>query len=208
MSRAVRVAGPATVRRDRRRLTRGVGAFQTRGCVFARNDASAQQPDTLGTVVSKIVVGVDGSEHSQAALQWALDEAKTRQATLEVVHAYDRVPYWQFYAEGGVMSASLSQAIEEEVATAEQASADAAQATIEAMLADLPDTEGVTVEAVTVADNNAAGALIERAADADLLVVGSRGRGGFAGLLLGSVSQQCASHARCPVVIIGERAVS
>lgn len=160
-----------------------------------------------GIPVSRMVVGVDGSEHAQAALRWALDEAATRGAVLEVVHAYDRVPYWQFYAEGGVMSASLSQTIEDEVASAEKAAAEAARATIDRMIQDLDDTRGVEIEAVTIADNNAAGALIERSAEADLLVVGSRGRGGFAGLLLGSVSQQCASHAKCPVVIIGERAI-
>lgn len=158
-------------------------------------------------MVSKIVVGVDGSEHAQAALQWALDEAAAKGAQLEVVHAYDRVPYWQFYAEGGVMSASLSQTIEDEVSAAEQGAAEAAKATIDRMIEDLDDTKGVEIEAVTVADNNAAGALVERSADADLLVVGSRGRGGFAGLLLGSVSQQAASHSRCPVVIIGDRVV-
>ena len=157
--------------------------------------------------MSTIVVGVDGSDHSLSALRWALDEAASRGAKLEVVLAYDRVPYWQFYAEGGVMSASYSQAIEEDVADAERASKEAAQATIDKMLEDIGDTGDVEITAVTIADNNAAGALIERSADADMLVVGSRGRGGFAGLLLGSVSQQCASHARCPVVIIGERAV-
>jgi nucleotide-binding universal stress UspA family protein len=63
-----------------------------------------------------------------------------------------------------------------------------------------PDPE-VEVETVAV-HGSAAHSLVEAAANADLLVVGSRGHGGFAGLLLGSVSQQCAHHAPCPVVIV------
>ena len=63
------------------------------------------------------------------------------------------------------------------------------------------ETAGLDIER-TVVEGSAATALLEAAQGADLLVVGSRGRGGFAGLLLGSVSQQCAHHASCPVVIV------
>jgi nucleotide-binding universal stress UspA family protein len=64
------------------------------------------------------------------------------------------------------------------------------------------DLDGVEVQGVTVESRHPAQALVERSRGADLLVVGSRGRGGFKRLLLGSVSQQCAHHAECPVVII------
>jgi nucleotide-binding universal stress UspA family protein len=65
------------------------------------------------------------------------------------------------------------------------------------------ETADVEVQCVA-AEGQAAHVLLEEAKDADLLVVGSRGHGGFAGLLLGSVSQQCAHHASCPVVVVNE----
>jgi len=78
----------------------------------------------------------------------------------------------------------------------------AAEKLVESELAELGSAlSGVDVER-TVVEGAAAPALIEAAEGADLLVVGSRGRGGFAGLLLGSVGQQCAHHAPCPLVIV------
>jgi nucleotide-binding universal stress UspA family protein len=67
----------------------------------------------------------------------------------------------------------------------------------------LGDQRDVDVEVIAVQGEQASAALIDAAQDADLLVVGSRGVGGFKGLLLGSVSQQCAHHSPCPVVIVG-----
>jgi nucleotide-binding universal stress UspA family protein len=66
----------------------------------------------------------------------------------------------------------------------------------------VPEHAGVEVEAVAVEGTSVAPALVDAAADAALLVVGSRGLGGFRGLLLGSVSQQCVHHATCPVVVL------
>jgi nucleotide-binding universal stress UspA family protein len=76
----------------------------------------------------------------------------------------------------------------------------AAEALLEKATAGLA-AEGVEIECRAV-EGGAPEVLIAAADEADLLVVGSRGHGGFAGLLLGSVSQQCAHHARCPVVIV------
>jgi nucleotide-binding universal stress UspA family protein len=132
----------------------------------------------------RIVVGVDGSESAQQALRWAIDEARRRDATLEVVHAWRRIPITDYLLTdpepGG--SARYAQQLFDQAVEAE-------------------DTVGVTVERKLVAGDGAY-ALIHEAKGADLLVVGSRGRGGFSGLLLGSVSHQAAHHAPCPVVII------
>lgn len=139
--------------------------------------------------MSKIVVGVDGSPGSRAALRWAHDEARLRGATLEAVSV------WQY-----PMSSSLTAF--GTMPPPEDLGNDARGA----LLATLSEegagaTDEVPVTTV-VAEGAPAAALLEAAKDADLLVVGSRGRGGFTGLLLGSVSQQCASHAACPVVVV------
>lgn len=136
------------------------------------------------TAPERIVVGVDGSESAQVALRWAVDEARRRGATLEVVHAWRRIPVTDYFVHepepGG--SARFAQAVLDQAVDAE-------------------DTTGVTVERKLVPGTGAY-ALIHEGKGAALLVVGSRGRGGFGGLLLGSVSQQAAHHAPCPVVII------
>jgi nucleotide-binding universal stress UspA family protein len=134
--------------------------------------------------VERIVVGVDGSGSSQDALQWAVDEARRRHATLEVVHAWRAVPIADYFFTEQVPGGSSRYA---------QKLLDEA---VEAV-----DTTEITVEK-KLKTGGAAAALIHEARDADLLVVGSRGHGGFGGLLLGSVSQQAAHHAPCPVVIV------
>ena len=138
-----------------------------------------------------IVVGVDGSAGSRNALRWAISEAALRGATVEAVTT------WQSpsYAYTGV-------AVMPPVVELAEAAAAALDETIAAETAVLTGSDAaVTIEQVVV-EGPAAAVLIERARDADLLVVGSRGHGGFRGLLLGSVSHQCASHAHCPVVVI------
>jgi len=139
-----------------------------------------------------IVVGVDHSAGAKAALRFALDEARFRQARLRAVHA------WQFgYVGAGFIGGSypvLGGELDE--------LRGAAEAALDATLREaIPDAGEVEIERRVV--EGAPGAvLVEESRGADLLVVGSRGHGGFAGLLLGSVSQQCAHHAECPVVIV------
>ena len=134
--------------------------------------------------MERIVVGVDGSESAREALQWAVDEARRRNASVEAVYAWHQP--WVGYAEMGELNI-------DEFASEAQQVLDAA--------VDAVDAGAVTVERKLVT-GGAASALVAEAKGADLVVVGSRGRGGFAGLLLGSVSQQVAHHAPCPVVII------
>lgn len=137
-----------------------------------------------------IVVGVDGSEHAQRALAWGIDEAKVRSTGLRLVTAW-HVPAIAYVGPGFVPAVSppFDDSLRQQAAEVAEAAAEQARAA------------GVDVEA-NVQEGQAADLLIAAAADADLLVVGSRGHGGFAGLPLGSVSAQCAHHAPCPVVIV------
>jgi nucleotide-binding universal stress UspA family protein len=139
-----------------------------------------------------IVVGVDHSAGANAALQFALEEARLRQATLRVVHA------WQFGYVGATGLEGWLPAVGGELEDFRQGAAAALDETLQEVAA---DTDGVTIER-RVEQGTAAAVLIEESRGAVLLVVGSRGHGGFAQLLLGSVSQQCAQHAFCPVVIV------
>lgn len=150
--------------------------------------------------MSTIVAGVDGSAPSVEALRWALKEARAHNARLVAVYAFDYTPSWSVYAyaESGVAVPPPEQ-IEE---TEEEARA-RAQSLLDGVLTDVcGDASDVDLEARAVPNRRPAAALLEEAAGADLLVVGSRGRGGFVGLLLGSVSQQVTQHAPCPVVVV------
>ena len=130
-----------------------------------------------------VVVGVDGSDGGRRALQWAAEEARLRGARLRVVHV------WSYLNQAGE---AFDPAYGE----------DDARRFLDESVAGLGDgASGLDVERVAVNDLPARG-LLDSAADADLLVVGARGMGGFRGLLLGSVSQQVAQHAPCPVVIV------
>lgn len=138
--------------------------------------------------MKRIVVGVDGSPGSKRALAWAVGEARARGAELVAVHAWHPqysagYPFSGVQYEPELYESSARELLHDEVAAA--------------------DTAGLVypVEARLV-EGGAATALVEAGRDADLLVVGSRGHGGFVGLLLGSVSNQVAHHATCPVVIV------
>jgi nucleotide-binding universal stress UspA family protein len=147
--------------------------------------------------MTRIVVGVDGSDESRTALRWAANEARIRGAELEVVYVYDDTPAHERYANPyGFVSVPPSDDIERQRASSH------AQGLVERMAAEPEVSRDVEVLALAIQDRRPARALVEHAKDADLLVVGSRGRGGFGGLVLGSVSQQCAHHASCPLTIV------
>jgi nucleotide-binding universal stress UspA family protein len=147
--------------------------------------------------VAKIVVGVDGSAAGAAALTFAVDEARLRNATLHVLHASE-APEWAGTPGGYVVVGEPSES--HDLSGTEQAHADAAVQALEAQAAGV-DTSGIDVRLEPVL-GDAASALLEASNDADLVVVGSRGRSGVRGLVLGSVSRKVAQHASCPVVIV------
>jgi nucleotide-binding universal stress UspA family protein len=149
--------------------------------------------------VGRIVVGVDGSEGSHEALRWAAEQAALRGSSLEVIYTYETEPGAAAYAYDETMSVEVWQRARADIEVRERQAADRAQALVTSMVEGLT---GIEVEALAVEGRHPAQALLERAEGAELLVVGSRGRGGFKSLLLGSVSQQCAQHATCPVVIV------
>jgi nucleotide-binding universal stress UspA family protein len=144
-------------------------------------------PHTKGTVMNRIVVGVDGSDQAIAALEWALDEGQLRGAEVEVIHA--AYLFFPDLSETAVITEEPNMVLRAE---------ELLRKTVEPALATRPGVQ-VTTRAV---QGPPARTLLDAAAGADLLVVGSRGRGGFAGLLLGSVSQQVVHHAPCPVVVV------
>jgi len=135
----------------------------------------------------RIVVGVDGSPASIRALEWALHQAEFTGANVEAVQAWE-APV--MYGTGMMVLPGG----EEFDASAKQS----LQRAVDQATAVVPN---VGVEAHTVAGHPAK-TLLDMAAGADLLVVGSRGHGGFVGMLVGSVSHYCVSHAQCPVVVV------
>lgn len=136
---------------------------------------------------SDIVVGTDGSDPAQAAVAWAADEAARRLVALRILTAYE----WPWLgAPVGVIGEK------------ERDVRGHAEEMVDAAVQEVAGTHrGLSVKGVSVYGDPAR-ALLSAANDADLVVVGSRGRGGFASLLLGSVSQRVATHADCPVAVI------
>jgi nucleotide-binding universal stress UspA family protein len=142
--------------------------------------------------MAKIVVGIDGSDASKDALRWALEEARLRGDDLVAVHA------WQPPPPVPALALAPSPATDLVVLPELQESA---EKLVTALVAEaVGDESGVQLEPVAI-EGPAATVLIDAAGDAELLVVGSRGHGGFMSLMLGSVSHQVAQHAPCPVVI-------
>jgi nucleotide-binding universal stress UspA family protein len=134
-----------------------------------------------------IVVGVDGSDGSRAALRWAAHQAAVTGSRLHAVMTF-HVPF-------GMYGYQLPTTVEHDVRT------DSQQALADVVREVLGDAPGVDV-AASVVDGAPAPTLIEASREADLLVVGSRGHGAFVGMLLGSVTQHCVSNAACPVVVV------
>ena len=133
----------------------------------------------------RVVVGVDGSPSSVKALHWALRYAELADAEVEAVTAWDypSTSGWGAAVDSGVdLEGSAGKILAEALG----------------QVTDAPDV----LVCPSVIRGHAADVLVRAAKGADLLVVGNRGHGGFAGLLLGSVSQHCVHHAPCPVLVV------
>ena len=139
-----------------------------------------------------VVVGVDGSPGSRTALEHAIAEATRRQAGLRVVAAVHLPQHWAT-AYGMPSPPSSSQIIDDVRA--------AAQRMLDAVVADRPEAAGMPIALVTRAGSPGE-ILVEEARDADLLVVGHRGRGRLVSTVIGSVGLDCVLHADCPVMIV------
>jgi nucleotide-binding universal stress UspA family protein len=137
----------------------------------------------------RIVAGVDGSPSSRAALQWAVQQARRTGSTVDAVLA------WQFPATGNFGWAPVSAIDDLDFESIAKQTLDEAIGSLGEQVA------GVPIRPLVIMGLPAQ-VLLDTAEGADLLVVGSRGHGGFADALLGSVSQHCVHHAPCPVVVM------
>lgn len=147
--------------------------------------------------MDRILVGVDASSGSVEALRRAADEARLHGATLEVLYAFEppeQIAAFPVLPERGKDRRNLEQAEQE------------ANRRVGQWLEDLDvKLSDIDVRWSVVPDQRPARALIDRSADADLVVVGARGRGGFRGLRLGSVSEQVARHSHSPVLVTRQK---
>ena len=144
--------------------------------------------------MNEIVVGVDGSEESRAALAWAVEEGRLRQAPVLAIHAWE-VP--MVPAPTGLVPPSVE--VVGDLTELREDAADLVETMVREIAGDAADVE---IRPLTVEDKPV-NALLDAAErnDAQMIVVGSRGHGGFVSLLIGSTSDQVARHATCPVVI-------
>lgn len=134
-----------------------------------------------------VVVGVDGSDNAATALRWAAREAAARHTSLHVVHAWHPMYVGGYpFAAGSVDPRELERA---------------AHAVVDRLVASIDASEMTSVERLVV-PGPAGATVVDVASGRDLVVVGSRGLGGFTELLLGSVSHHVAHQATCPVVVV------
>lgn len=142
--------------------------------------------------MSGIIVGIDGSSHSRKALEWAAREAGMRHVPLTVLTVHQAVAGYLTPAVAYPGDAELT-------AKARDAAQKETDEVLDALGDDTPRPASVTVRSL---NGLPAEEILGSAPDADMIVVGSRGAGGFKQLLMGSVSSQVTHHARCPVVVV------
>jgi nucleotide-binding universal stress UspA family protein len=138
--------------------------------------------------MTTIVVGFDGSKYAEAALEFAVEEASLRRARLLIVFAWEipmMIEPMGFYPQQSFRGLP-----------------DEAEITVQWAVARAQELQPQVACEGEAIEGHPAAVLLKEAEDADMIVVGSRGRGGFTSLLLGSVSQQVVHHASCPVVVV------
>jgi nucleotide-binding universal stress UspA family protein len=185
-------------------VSRGLGGFDELfvGSTSYRTAAHASSPVAVirgghetealdGT--RPIIVGIDGSRAGRRALRWALDEAERRAVSVTVAHAY--------FAPADPAVAAATVAAPDQMDRYRQRAHDEAVDLIEHELDNVPVPASITVERV-VTTGSPAGALLELAGPAQLLVVGTRGHGALGRAVFGSVSHQCLHHTTGNVIVV------
>ena len=148
----------------------------------------------MSAVESRIIVGVDGSEQSQAALDWAIGQAELVGADLVLAHTWNPDSYATPAMAGAVPDMIQAGALNDEAE-------ELAQAWLDDLVTATATRTTASVSGV-LASGSPAGPVLDLSAEAIMVVVGSRGRGGLRSAVLGSTSQQIAHHAQCPVVVV------
>lgn len=156
--------------------------------------------------MSKVVVGVDGSDASARALVFAVEEVGLRKLPLEVVYSFEGKPEWLRFAPGESLEGLAMESLERTASrggapSQEELAREHADALVRSMLSEHVGP-GIEVRRTVKEDQKPGPHLVERSAGAALLVVGTRGRGSVGSMLLGSVSTYCVHHADCPVVVV------
>ena len=154
----------------------------------------------MSAVASRIIIGVDGSEQSQAALGWALGQAELVGADLVLAHTWNPDSYATPAMAGAVPDMIQAGALNHEAE-------ELAQAWLDDLVAATATHTTASVSGV-LASGSPAGRILDLSAEATMVVVGNRGRGGLRSAVLGSTSQQIAHHAQCPVVVVRDSAVT
>ena len=139
-----------------------------------------------------VVVGFDGSRDSQAALDWAVEETRQRSGQLRLITAWTKQPMAWYPA---VLETAMGG-----IAVADSPEEDAS--TIQARALRSLEDKGIPATGQVIHSHSAAAAILDAAAEADLVVVGSRGHGGFTGLHVGSVTTHVVNHAPSPVLVV------
>jgi nucleotide-binding universal stress UspA family protein len=153
--------------------------------------------------MARVVVGVDGSDYSRRAFRRAREEAALRNATFEAVFVY-APPHKDLGTEFGTLpyASSANEPAGAADQRAQQAREKAHSVLAEFVRSETADQNGPAARQVVIPGDHPAETLMGHAANADLLVIGTRGRGGFRGMLAGSVALQLVQHATCPLLIL------